>query len=54
MQVLSVAIALLQGQHFTNTALLLAAANMATIPVLVVFLFFQRQLVEGITLSGLK
>jgi multiple sugar transport system permease protein len=54
MQVLSVGIALLQGQHFTNTALLLAAANMATIPVLVLFLFFQRQLVEGITLSGLK
>jgi multiple sugar transport system permease protein len=54
MQVLSVGIALLQGQHFTNTALLLAAANMATIPVLVLFLFFQRQLVQGITLSGLK
>jgi multiple sugar transport system permease protein len=54
MQVLSVGTALLQGQHFTNTALLLAAANMATIPVLIMFLFFQRQLVEGITLSGLK
>ena len=54
MQVLSVGTALLQGQHFTNTALLLAAANMATIPVLILFLFFQRHLVEGITLSGLK
>jgi multiple sugar transport system permease protein len=54
MRVLSVGIALFQGQHFSNNAVLLAAANMATIPVLVLFLVFQRQLVEGITLSGLK
>ena len=54
MQVLSVGVALFQGQYFTNNALLMAAANMATIPVLLLFLFFQRQLVEGITLSGLK
>ena len=54
MRVLSVGIALFQGQYFTNNAFLLAAANMATIPVLILFLVFQRQLVEGITLSGLK
>jgi len=54
MQVLSVGIALFQGQYFTNNALLMAAANMGTIPVLILFLVFQRQLVEGITLSGLK
>ena len=54
MRVLSVGIALFQGQHFSNNAFLLAAANMATIPVLILFLAFQRQLVEGITLSGLK
>jgi multiple sugar transport system permease protein len=54
MQVLSVGLALFQGQYFTNNALLMAAANMATIPVLILFLVFQRQLVEGITLSGLK
>jgi multiple sugar transport system permease protein len=54
MQVLSVGIALLQGQYFSNNALLMAAANMATMPVLILFLVFQRQLVEGITLSGLK
>lgn len=53
-QVLSVGIALFQGEHFTNTAIMLAAANMATFPILVLFLFFQRQLVEGISLSGLK
>lgn len=53
-QVLSVGIALFQGERFTNTAVMLAAANMATIPILIVFLFFQRQLIEGISLSGLK
>jgi multiple sugar transport system permease protein len=54
MQVLSVGIALFQGERFTNTAVMLAAANMATIPILIVFLFFQRQLIAGISLSGLK
>jgi len=54
MKVLSVGIALFQGQYFTNNAILLAAANLATFPLLIVFLFFQKQLVEGIALSGLK
>ena len=54
MRVLSVGIALFQGEQFTNTAILLAAANMATIPMLILFLVFQRQLIEGISLSGLK
>ncbi|MBA2520496.1 MAG: carbohydrate ABC transporter permease [Chloroflexia bacterium] len=53
-QVLSVGLAVLQGYQTTNTAILLAAANMATIPILVIFLFFQKQLIEGISLSGLK
>ncbi len=54
MRVLPVGIALFQGQFFTNTAVLLAAANMATFPLLIAFLFFQKRLVEGIALSGLK
>jgi multiple sugar transport system permease protein len=54
MQVLSVGLALFQGQYFTNNAILLAAANMATFPLLIAFLFFQKQLVEGVALSGLK
>jgi multiple sugar transport system permease protein len=54
MRVLPVGIALLQGQHFTNNAVLLAAANMATFPLLIAFLFFQKRLVEGVALSGLK
>ena len=31
-----------------------AAANMATFPLLIACLFFGKQLVEGITRSGLK
>lgn len=54
MRVLPVGIALFQGQYFTNNAVLLAAANMATFPLLIVFLFFQKQLVEGVALSGVK
>ena len=54
MRVLPVGIALFQGQYFTNNAIVLAAANMATFPLLLVFLFFQKQLVEGVALSGLK
>jgi len=54
MRVLPVGIALFQGQYFTNNAIVLAAANMATFPLLVIFLFFQKQLVEGVALSGLK
>lgn len=53
-QVLSVGIALFQGQYTTNTAVMLAAANLATLPVLILFVFFQKQLIEGIALSGLK
>ena len=53
-QVLSVGLAVLQGYQTTNTAILLAAANMATIPILIIFLIFQKQLIEGISLSGLK
>ncbi|MGH2551103.1 MAG: carbohydrate ABC transporter permease [Thermomicrobiales bacterium] len=54
MRVLPVGIALFQGQYFTNNAIVLAAANMATFPLLLVFLLFQKQLVEGVAITGLK
>lgn len=54
MRVLSVGIALFEGQYNTNTAVMLAAANLATIPLIVIFMFFQKQLVEGIALTGVK
>lgn len=54
MKVLSVGLALFEGQYFTNTAVMMAAANLATLPLLLLFLFFQKQLVEGIAMSGVK
>lgn len=54
MRVIPVGLALLQGQYFTNNAVLLAAANLATIPLFLAFLFFQKHLIEGITLGGVK
>ena len=32
----------------------MAAAALATIPVLVVFIIFQRQIIKGVVLTGLK
>ncbi len=56
MQVLSVGIALFEGQYpgMTNVAHMMAAATMTTAPLVLVFLIAQRQLIEGIALSGLK
>ena len=45
----------LRGQDgVTNSGVLMAAIVLNLVPVLVFFLMFQRRLVEGVTLSGLK
>ena len=45
----------LRGQDgVTNTGVLMAAIVLNLIPVLVFFMIFQRKLVEGVTLTGLK
>jgi multiple sugar transport system permease protein len=54
MQMLSVGINYFQGQFTTNFAVMMAAATVATRPMLIIFVLVQRQLIEGITLSGLK
>lgn len=54
MQMLSVGIAYFQGQYVSNFAIMMAASTIATLPMVIVFLLAQRQLLEGITLSGLK
>jgi multiple sugar transport system permease protein len=38
----------------TNYPLLMAASTMAILPVLLIFLFTQRQFIQGITRTGLK
>jgi multiple sugar transport system permease protein len=42
------------GQNATDFGLLLAGATVVVLPVLVVFLFFQRFIIEGIATSGIK
>lgn len=54
MQMLSVGIAYFQGQFVSNVAVMMAAATLATLPMVVVFVSAQRFLIEGITMSGMK
>ena len=51
---LPVGIALFQTSYYTEYGLSLAASVICTLPVLIVFVLFQRHIIEGITLSGLK
>jgi multiple sugar transport system permease protein len=52
---LPVALALYStGQNSTNYGLLLAGCTVVIIPILILFLIFQRRLIEGIATSGLK
>ena len=44
----------LQGQFFTNTNLLAAAALLAAIPTILVYLALQKQFVSGLTLGSTK
>jgi multiple sugar transport system permease protein len=49
-----VALAFVLGQYGDNQALVMAGVTLAVGPVLLIYLFTQRYMVEGITLSGLK
>ena len=52
---LPVALALYaKGQNATDYGLLLAGATVVVIPVLLVFLAFQRRVIEGIATTGIK
>lgn len=51
---LPLGLALFVGAHKTAWTLLMAGSVIATIPVLVVFLIFQRHFVSGISLTGMK
>jgi multiple sugar transport system permease protein len=52
--VLSIAIANLQGEYNTDYPLMMTAGTIAMLPILVVFIFAQNRLMEGIAISGLK
>lgn len=51
---LSVGLALLNQQVSTNPSLQMAGAALMVVPILLVFIIFQRHIVQGFTLSGLK
>lgn len=54
MRTLPVGIAFFSSESGSAFHLIMAAAALATIPVLTVFLIFQRQIIKGIVLTGLK
>lgn len=53
-QVLSVGIATFKSQYAENFATQMAGATLALVPIIAVYLFAQKQFIEGIALSGVK
>jgi multiple sugar transport system permease protein len=51
---LPLAIALFQGQHATSWGLVFAASVIAVLPVIVIYVAFQRQFVSGLTAGAVK
>lgn len=51
---LSAALAKMQGQYTNNYPQLMAASLMASVPMIILYLIFQRQFIEGIATSGGK
>lgn len=51
---LPVGTALFSGEAGTQWGLIMAASSLAVIPVLIVFAIFQKQIINGIVLSGMK
>ncbi len=51
---LSAALAKLQGQFATNFPELMAASLLACIPMMIIYILFQKQFIEGIATSGSK
>ena len=54
MRTLPVGIALFSGEAGSSWHLIMASSALAVLPVLAVFAVLQRQIIEGVTLTGLK
>lgn len=54
MLTLPLGIQLFTGQYSKNIPVMMAAASITILPMLILFLFAQRYIIEGITMSGLK
>lgn len=53
-QVLAVGIATFKSQYAENFATQMAGATLALLPIIIVYLFAQKQFIEGIAMSGVK
>lgn len=51
---LPIAIALFHGRHLTEWGLVFAGTTIAVIPVIVIFIIFQSQIIGGISTTGMK
>lgn len=51
---LPVGLSFFRGESTTQWEKIMTAASLASIPLLVIFLIFQRQIIKGIALTGLK
>jgi multiple sugar transport system permease protein len=53
-QLLPIALKNFNGRYYTNFGGLFAATTLSILPVLIVYLFFQRQFIAGVTVAGVK
>ena len=53
MRTLPVGLSILQHEGYTQQGLSMAAAALTTIPVLIVYMIFQRRIIQGVMVSGL-
>jgi len=49
-----VGLSFFSGEYQTQWQLVMAGASFATVPVIAVFLIFQRKIIQGIQLTGMK
>jgi len=45
---------LLRGQYATDFSLVMAGSVIAVVPILIVFIIGQRQIIEGVAMTGVK
>jgi multiple sugar transport system permease protein len=51
---LSVGLSLLKGQYGGNFALQMAGSTFMVVPIIIIFILFQKHIIDGYTISGMK
>ncbi|OZU88269.1 sugar ABC transporter permease [Virgibacillus indicus] len=54
MYTVQLGLAMLKGEHYVDWTQLMALTTMSIIPIMLVFLFFQRYFIKGLVTSGMK